>query len=393
MTAPSNYLPISRPLLGDEEWAALKEPLTSGWLTQGPKVKEFEDAFAARHQVRHALAATSCTTALHLALLALGVGPGDTVVVPSFTWVATANAVEYCGARPVFVDNRREDYNLDPNRLEETLNRLKDRGENPKALIAVHLFGLMADMEAVAQLAERFDLAVVEDAACAAGASLGGRMAGAWGRVGCFSFHPRKIITTGEGGMCTTNDGQLAERIAALRSHGGSISEERRQSGDSPFLLPEFNMLGFNYRLSDLQGAVGLTQLRKLDGFIAERRRLAAVYDQALEGLSDLIAIPSTPAGYEHSYQAYVCLLKAASPASAEIMHGLHQKGIGSRPGTHAIHELGFYRQKYGFAPADFPGASELAGRTLALPLFNGMAEDAPKRVAEALEPLLKKGR
>ncbi|MGH6959027.1 MAG: DegT/DnrJ/EryC1/StrS family aminotransferase, partial [Dongiaceae bacterium] len=241
---------IARPDTGDEEWQALREPLQTGWLTQGPKVAAFEKAFAARHGVKHAIATTSCTTALHLILAAMDIGPGDEVIVPSFTWIATANVVLYCGATPVFVDIEPHSFNLDPRQLGAKLTR------RTKAIIAVHLFGLCADIDAIAAAAP--GIPIIEDAACAAGAAYKGRHAGTLGLAAAFSFHPRKSITTGEGGMVTTLDERLARRATMLRNHGAEIPEEVRHAAPKPYVLSDFHLLGFNYRMTDLQGAVGL---------------------------------------------------------------------------------------------------------------------------------------
>jgi perosamine synthetase len=278
---------IALPSFGEEEWQALREPLRSGWVTQGPKVAAFERAFAARHGVDRALATTSCTTGLHLILAALGIGPGDEVIVPSFTWVATANAVVYCGATPVIADVNRMTFNIDPG---DVARRITGK---TKAVIAVHLFGLCADMDAL-RAALPAHVAVVEDAACAAGASYKGVPAGGLGVAAAFSFHPRKSITTGEGGMVTTNNAALADTVDRLRNHGASISEEQRHQGPRPYLLPEFNLLGFNYRMTEFQGAVGLVQLGKLDTFIGERQRWANFYHQRLSNLSWL-RLPAAP--------------------------------------------------------------------------------------------------
>ena len=382
------YLQIAEPFIGREEEEALKGPLASGWLTQGPQVKAFEEAFAARHGVKYALATSSGTTALHLALLAVGIGPGDVVIVPSFTWVATANAVEYCGARPVFCDCRRDTYNLDLKHLEKILADFKRLGQRPKAVVAVHIFGLMAEMADLTDLIEPYGLAVVEDAACAVGAALAGRSAGSWGRVGCFSFHPRKIITTGEGGLCATNEPETAEAIARLRNHGASPSAAQA-AGGGPFLMADYNVLGFNYRLSDLQGAIGLAQLSRLETFVRERRRLAALYDERLARLNWLNP-PVCPPGFDHSYQAYVTLVDKSRQKLPrdEIMRRLHEAGIGARAGTQAVHELGYYRARYGLKPSDCPGASELQAQTLALPLHNKMNENDVDRVAATLEKI-----
>lgn len=370
---------IAKPVLGDEEWEALRGPLSSGWLTQGPEVAAFELEFAKAHHVRHALATTSCTTALHLALATLGIGPGDEVVVPAFTWVATANAVLYCGATPRFVDVDPQTFNLDPLRLREVVN------SRTKAIIAVHLFGLCADVDRIAEIAP--GVPIVEDAACAVGAEYHGRFAGTLGSFGCFSFHPRKIITTGEGGMLTTGDDALAERASCLRNHGASISEEQRHRGPRPYLLPEFQALGYNYRMTDLQGAVGRVQMRRLPELLAERRRAAAWYESELAGI-DWLKSPSVPEGYEHSWQAYVCLVDAerAPCPRNDIMERLAEQGISTRPGTHAVHMLDFYRNRFGFEPDDFPGARDCDRCSLAIPLHHHLGEDDYVRIVDALK-------
>jgi perosamine synthetase len=374
-------IPIASPVLGDEEWHALREPLESGWLTQGPKVAAFEAAFAERHRVPHALATTSCTTALHLCLAALGIGRGDEVIVPAFTWVATANAAVYCGATPVFADVDRRSYNLDPEDVQRKVT------ERTRAVVAVHLFGLCADIDQLrAVLSER--VAIVEDAACAAGAAYRGRPAGGLGDVAAFSFHPRKSITTGEGGMVTTHDAGLAENVARLRSHGGSVSEEQRHTGNAPYLLPAFDDIGFNYRMSDLQAAVGIVQLGKLDAFIAERDALADRYAEALGDL-DWLTLPEHPADGEHGWQSYVTVLGDGAPATRnEMLATLHELGIGARPGTHAVTELGVYQRRRDPGFDTCPVSSELAARTLALPLHNHMTEDDVAHVAGTIRGL-----
>lgn len=372
---------ISLPDTGDDEWYAVREPLASGWLTQGPKVAAFERAFGERHGVAHALAATSCTTALHLILAAMDIGPGDEVVVPAFTWVATANVVLYCGATPVLADVDAVTFNV----TAETVRRVVT--PRTKAIIAVHLFGLCADVEAI-RLAVP-GVPIIEDAACAAGSSLRGRHAGALGLAAAFSFHPRKSITTGEGGMVTTNDTALAERVAILRSHGASISEEQRHAGPRPYLLPDFNLLGFNYRMTDLQGAVGLVQLAKMDRYIEERDRWARWYREQLRDIRWL-RMPEPPEAGRHGWQSFVCWVEPAlAPASRnDIMERLQQQGIASRPGTHAVHMLGLYRQRYGFASDSFPAAAACDANTMAIPLHNRMAPDDFQRVSDTLHAI-----
>jgi len=373
---------IATPSLGEEEWKALREPIESGWLTQGPKVAAFEKAFAARHEVKHAIAVTSATTGLHLALAALEIGPGDEVIVPAFTWVATANVVLYCGATPVFADVDRVTFNIDPKDL---ARRVTPR---TRAVIPVHLFGLCADIDAIRAVL-RPDIKVVEDAACAAGASWKGRSAGALGDLGVFSFHPRKSITTGEGGMVTTNNDQLSERVKMLRNHGASVSEEERHRGPRPYLLPEFNLLGFNYRMTDLQGAVGLVQLTKLDRFIDERAKMAARYRKDLVGL-DWLRMPEEPRVGRHAWQAFVTYVdpNGAPRPRNEIMEFLQQRGVATRPGTHAVHMLGYYSKRFGFRPEDYPAARDCDQNTMAIPLHNKLSAADHGHVVAALMSL-----
>jgi len=376
------HIQIATPSLGEEEWQALREPIESGWLTQGPKVAAFEKAFAARHGVKHAIAVTSATTGLHLALAALEIGPGDEVIVPAFTWVATANVVVYCGATPVFADVNRETFNID---LQDIARRVTPR---TKAVIPVHLFGLCADIDAIRKVL-RPDIRIIEDAACAAGAAWQGRSAGSLGDLGVFSFHPRKSITTGEGGMVTTNDDKLAERVKMLRNHGASVSEEERHRGPRPYLLPEFDLLGFNYRMTDLQGAVGLVQLKKLDRFIDERARMAAQYRSELAEVKWL-RLPAEPENGRHAWQAFVTYVdpKITLRPRNEIMEFLQQQGISTRPGTHAVHMLGYYRKRFGFKPDDFPGARDCDRNSMAIPLHNRMTHDDFSYVVKTLHSL-----
>ncbi len=374
-------IPISLPVTGEEEWLATKEPLMTGWLTSGPKVREFEQAFAERHKVKHAMAVTSATTALHLAVVALGVKEGDEVIVPAFTWVSTANIVLYQGAKVVFVDVDPNTFNLDPEDLKKRITN------KTKAIIPVHLFGLCADMDAIKKIAG--DIPLIEDGACAAGSSYKGVPAGALGTIGCFSFHPRKSVTTGEGGMITTNDNKLSEIIKSLRNHGASISEEERHHGPKPYILPDFNLLGFNYRMTDLQGAVGTVQLKKLDSFIAERDKWAAYYKRELKDVTWL-KLPEFSSNYQHGWQSFVTMVdESTAPVKRnDIMEKLQQAGISTRPGTHAVHMLDFYKNKYGFKDEDYPGAMASNNFSMAIPLHNRMTAEDYAYVVDTLKSL-----
>lgn len=372
---------ISQPSLGDEEWHACKDPLFSGWVTQGPRVKEFEQLFAKRHNVNHALAVSNCTTALHLALLAAGVKEGDEVIVPAFTWVATANAVLYCNATPVFADVDPVTFNIDPSKIAAAIT------SRTKAIIPVHLFGLCADMDEIKNAAPH--LKIVEDGACAAGAAYKGVAAGGLGDAGCFSFHPRKSVTTGEGGMITTQNSELAHYVDVLRNHGASVSEEQRHKGPRPYILPDFEVMGFNYRMTDLQGAVGVVQLKKLDALIGERAAMAAWYNERLRDISWL-RTPEYSDIFTHGWQSYVLYVdESKSPLKRnEIMEYLQQNGVSTRPGTHAVHMLKYYAERYNIRPNDFPGAAKSNDYSMAIPLHNRMTMEDYEYVVKLIQAL-----
>ena len=381
-------IPITKPFFGPEEMRAVQLPLESGWVVQGPHVRVFEDRFAAFTDAPFAAATSSCTTALHLAVAALGLKPGDEVIVPAFTWVATANVVEYMGARPVFADIKLDTFNIDP--------ALAAAAAGPKTvgIIPVHLFGLCAEMTPLGELASRHGLWLVEDAACAFGTWSQGRHAGTFGEFGCFSFHPRKSITTGEGGMVTSRRQAHHDMICSLRDHGATRSDRERHEQSGAFLLSSYPHLGYNFRLTDIQGALGAAQMERAAVLLEGRARAAARYTERLAAF-DWLALPSVPEGDRHGWQSYVCLFRPDAPSLSNVdrlhakrnalMARLEQQGIATRQGTHAPVIQEYYVRKYGIVPGDFPN-SYLADRlTLSLPLYPQITDAEIDAVVDAL--------
>lgn len=384
-------IPITRPSFGPDELAAVQEPLRAGWVVQGRFVREFEQAVAGFVGAPHAAAVTSCTTGLHLAVLALGLRPGDEVVVPAFTWISTANAVEYAGARAVFCDVDPTTFNIDPTALAACI------GPRTVGVIPVHLFGLAAPMDEVLATCRRAGLWVVEDAACALGTRYRGQHVGALGDLGCFSFHPRKSITTGEGGVVVTRSPDHDRTIRVLRDHGASRSDHERHQAAGGFRLADYDHLGFNYRMTDIQGALGAAQMRRAGELLAARAERARRYDRLLAGL-DWLVTPAAPPDQVHGYQAYVCRLAPEArgvedadrlgPARDRLMELLEARGIAARPGTHAAALTGYYRARYGLSPARFPGAYLSERLSLTLPLWPEMSDAEQDQVCEALRAL-----
>jgi perosamine synthetase len=388
-------IPITKPCFDERDRAAVCEPLESGWVVQGPKVKAFELGISAYTGAKHCCATTSCTTALHLALLACGIGRGDEVILPAFTFVATANVAEYIGARPVFVDIDLVTFNIDISKMEQSL------GKKTKAVIPVHLFGLPAEMNAVMEIARAHKLRVIEDAACAIGSFHHGRHSGTIGDAGCLSFHPRKSITTGEGGMVLTNDSDIARQVRIMRDHGGEMSDlKRHESGIA--LLPDYNMLGYNYRMTDIQGALGATQLQKLPMILERKHVLARRYDEALKGL-EILRTPAVAKGLIHGYQSYVTLVMPEFSGKLtvarveryhrmrnKIMAELASRGVATRQGTHAVHALGYYGRKYGIRQWDYPCALAADRLSLALPIYPQMTNTEQNAVIDAVKKAVK---
>lgn len=387
MSTPAKMnVPIARTSLTEAEIQSVLGPLRSGWLVQGPKVREFEEKWSAFTGAKHSIAVTSCTTALHLSLAALGLQPGDEVIVPAFTWIATANVVEHLGGTVVFCDIDLDTFNLDVEQLAMKITA------KTKAVIPVHLFGLAAEMNPINQLAKQYGLWVVEDAACGFGSRYHGQHVGTLGDTGCFSFHPRKAITTGEGGMITTNDAGLAEKLRRLRDHGAAMSDLQRHLGARPYLLADHPDAGYNQRMTDLQAALGAAQMDRAPDIVRERQYLAQRYDDAFAKLAWLRS-PILKVGFEHGYQSYPCLFQPESVKPDAVsrinerrnawMDKLQKLGISTRPATHAVPMLTFYREKYKLNPQDFPNAYAANDCSISLPLFHGMTVEEQEYVIE----------
>jgi dTDP-4-amino-4,6-dideoxygalactose transaminase len=368
-------IPISKPFLTGAEGAAVAEVVASGWVSQGPRVREFEAAFAERVGAADAVATTSCTTALHLGLYALGVGPGDEVIVPSLSFIATANAVWQCGATPVFADIDPRTYNLDPEAAERAIT------PRTKAIMPVHQVGLPADMGAFLELGRRHGVEILEDAACAIGASYRGRPVGALSQMACFSLHPRKVITTGEGGIITVQDPALAERLRFLRQHAMDVSDLARHSARD-VVIESYPERGWNYRMTDMQAALGLCQLEVLDQILDRRRELAERYTEALEEIPGLHA-PYDPPDSERTWQSYCVRVDPKAPVErTELMRLLLTDGIATRRGVMAIHQEASYAAQ---EPYDLPHTDAAAADVLMLPLYPGLTNAQQEFVIERL--------
>jgi perosamine synthetase len=379
-------VPIARTNLTEAEIQSVFEPLSSGWLVQGPKVRDFEEKWSGFTGATHSIAVTSCTSALHLSLVALGFGPGDEAIVPAFTWISTANVVEHLGGKVVFCDVNLETFNLDVDQIESKITA------RTKAIIPVHLFGLSADMDPIVEFGKKHNLWIVEDAACGFGSKYKGTHVGAIGDTGCFSFHPRKAITTGEGGMVTTNDGSLADKIRRLRDHGAAMTDLQRHLGARPYLLADHPDAGYNQRMTDLQAALGSAQMDRADEIVLERQSVANAYDEAFKSLKWL-RVPCKATEYQHGYQSYPCLFMphGVDPDDVEEINSMRNKwmddlqknGISTRPATHAVHMLSFYKEKYRLSPEDFPNARAADKCSISLPLFHGMKKNEQDFVIE----------
>ena len=374
-------IPIARPVMGEPEAAAAKRAILSGWITQGPEVAAFEEEFAAVVGAAHACAVSSCTTALHMALVACGVAPGDEVVTVSHSFIATANAIRYCGATPVFVDVDLDTFNMDPSQLDAAIS------PRTKAILAVHQLGMPCDLPAITQIASRHRLPVIEDAACAIGSHI--RQDDAWqpigrphGDVACFSFHPRKLLSTGDGGMLTTRHADLDARFRLLRHHGMSVPDTvRHQSAEVTF--EEYPIVGFNYRLTDIQAAIGREQIKRLPELVARRRELADRDQSAFRDRA--VKTPLEPAWARSNWQSYA--IRVSPGRQRAVMQALLDEGISTRRGVMNAHrEAAYPSATWRVAPGQHLARSEEAQDTaIILPLYHDLHDADQDRVIDAV--------
>ena len=366
---------ITEPSFDETEIEMVRAALGSKWVTQGLMTERFEALIAANQKAAFAMACTSCTAALHLATMALGLKPEDEVIVPAFTWITSAHSAEYVGARAVFADIDLATFNIDPKALEAAIT------PRTKAVVAVHLFGLAAPMDEIRALCAPRGIRIIEDAACAIATTYKGEPVGAMGDLGCFSFHPRKVVTTGEGGAVTTNDPALAAAVKSLRNHGATGLPPADAEPHGPWTMANFDRIGYNLRLSDIQAAVGVAQMGKLERLVADRRATAKRYTEMLYGVNDLI-LPVAGEVEGHTYQSYVIrLAEGGRKRRNAVMSAMALAEMQSRPGTHAVHRQGYYREKYALKAED---------TTITLPLVPFMRSSDQERVVEVVRRALK---
>ena len=392
---PDRTIPVALPLLGDDEVRAAERAIRSGWVSQGPEVAAFEREFAAYVGAPHAIAVSSCTAALHLALLACGVRPGDHVITASHSFIATANAVRYCGATPVFVDVEPGTFNMDPRLIERVITR------RTRAILCVHQMGMPCDLAAMLRIAGAHKLRVIEDAACAIGSEI--RWKGKWEQVGkprgdaaCFSFHPRKLVTTGDGGMITVNDAAMDEQLRRMRVHGMSVSAAARHDS-AQVIYESYPELGFNYRLTDIQAAVGREQLKRLPAMVAQRRRMVERYRELLSGIAGL-GLPEEPSWARSNWQTF-CVRLPARADQRRVMQAMLDAGVSTRRGVMCAHREGAYpkgswwcgdpRCKHAGSCPRLRHSEEAQNHCIMLPLYAQMTEGDQDRVVAALRDAL----
>ena len=373
-------IPIAKPYLTENDAQAAYDAIMSGWITQGPRVQEFEEKFAAYTGAKHAVAVSNCTTGLHLAMIVAGIQAGDEVICPSMSYIATANSIMYMGATPVFAEVHPETYNLDVADAERRIT------SKTKAILLVHQIGMPADIDAFSALCKKYNLILIEDAACAAGSSYQGKKIGSHSDLVCFSFHPRKVISTGDGGMVTTNNDAYADRMKLLRQHGMSVNAGARH-GATKIIFEDHLEVAYNYRMTDIQAAVGIQQLAKLDWIVEERRKIASRYLKELADI-DCIRLPREESGYFTNWQSFSIYLKENALMSRnELMQALLDKGIASRRGVMTSHRETAYKAMC--AGLSLPRTEEACDRSIIIPLYVPMEANDVSTVIHALRELL----
>jgi dTDP-4-amino-4,6-dideoxygalactose transaminase len=375
-------IPIAKPYLTTDEAQAAYDTILSGWITQGPRVAEFEEKFAAYTGARYAVALSNCTTALHLSMILAGVGAGDEVICPSMSYVATANCIKYVGATPVFAEVNPETYNLD---VADTERKITAK---TKAILLVHQIGMPADIDAFTVLAAKFNLHLIEDAACAAGSSYKGKKIGSHSELVCFSLHPRKVISTGDGGFVTTNREDYYHRLRLLRQHGMSVSDRVRHES-AKIIFEDHVEVGYNYRLTDIQAAVGIRQLEKLDWIVEERRKIAFQYHEAFKNIS-CIRLPLEREGYRTNYQSYSIFLEDDCTVSRnDLMQQMLDAGVATRRGIMTAHRETAYKRDY--AGLVLPKSEKASDQSIILPLYIPMKQEDIEKVITTFRSILVK--
>jgi dTDP-4-amino-4,6-dideoxygalactose transaminase len=360
-------IPVAKPYLGKEEAQLAYDTILTNWVTQGPRVQELEEKFAAYVGSKYAVALSNCTTALHLSMIVAGIKEGDEVICPSMSYIATANSIKYVGAVPVFAEIISETYNLDPAHTEKLIT------PKTKAILVVHQIGLPADIDAFKAICQKHNLVLIEDAACAAGSAYKGNKIGSHSDLVCFSFHPRKVITTGDGGMITTNNEAWYNRLKLLRQHGMSVNDRVRHNSTT-VIIEDHLEVGYNYRLTDIQAAVGIKQLERLDWLIAERKKIAERYQQAFKNIAG-VRLPVEPDGYDTNWQSYVLYLtKDCKVKRNAIMQELLDKGISTRRGVMTAHRESAYKEHVLRAP--LPVSEDASDNSIVLPLYVPMSDE-----------------
>jgi len=375
------YIPYCLPSIGEEEIREVVDTLKSGWLTMGPKTIEFEKLIAEYVGAKHAIAVNSCTAALHLSLIALGIGKGDEVITTPYTFASTANVIIHVGAKPVFVDIKMDTYNIDPEKIRKAVT------PRTKAIIPVHYAGQPCDMKEILEIAEDYGLYVIEDAAHAIGAEYERRKIGTFGTTTCFSFYATKNMTTGEGGAITTNNDELADKLRILRLHGISKDAWKRYSSTGSWYY-EVEECGWKYNMTDLQAALGIHQIKKLEKFIEIRRKYAQIYNEELSEIDGII-IPCEKPNVRHVYHLYPILI--TNYDRSKFIEEMRERGIGCSVHFIPLHLHPFYRKTFGFRKGDFPNAEWVYEREVSIPLYPKMEEKDIYYVIQVIKEIFSK--